>query len=104
MAGVPLAGTKVLAAKTPGPDQTPIKLVEMLGFIGGRLDQRWVLLSGGLAGRGMSVALASPYVGIELMIRTGTRRRLRWVARDGSEPSATWAAHEPGRTGQRVCV
>jgi DNA-binding CsgD family transcriptional regulator/tetratricopeptide (TPR) repeat protein len=74
MAGVPLAGTKVLAAKTPGPDQTPIKLAEMLGFIGGRLDQRWVLLSGGLAGRVMSVALASPYVGIELMIRTGTRR------------------------------
>jgi hypothetical protein len=58
MAGVPLAGTKVLAAKTPGPDQTPIKLAEMLGFIGGRLDQRWVLLSGGLAGRVMSVALA----------------------------------------------
>jgi hypothetical protein len=74
MAGVPLAGTKVLAAKSPGPEQTPIKLTEMLGFIGGRLDQRWVLLSGGLAGRVMSVALASPYVGIELMIRTGTRR------------------------------
>jgi hypothetical protein len=74
MAGVPLAGTKVLAAKSPGPDQTPIKLTEMLRFIGGRLDQRWVLLSGGLAGRVMSVAVASPYVGIELMIRTGTRR------------------------------